>query len=165
MTRNYTAYKSNQQGKQMEQLIELACKHYEIKRIAKIVKIPEPFRVVKLLGNNQFNGRFIGKAEPDFFGSVKGGKVIVFESKYTSKDRINQTVISENQKKCLDLYEQVNAIAGVCVGINKTYGFVPWEKWKEMAKRYGRKYMTEEELKEFEVPTPGYIDFLSNILD
>lgn len=30
-----------------------------------------------------------------------------------------------------------------------------------MKEKYGRQYLLEEELKEYQVPTPGFIDFLN----
>lgn len=167
MNKSYRSFKNNNAGKNMELMIEAACTHYERKGLAKIVKVPEPFKVLKLFPPNfkSFNGIFTKRAEPDFLGALKGGKTVVFESKYTVKDRISQSVISDQQRESLELYYQVGAIAGVVVGIDKVYAFVPWEVWREMKERYGRKYMNREDLKEFEVPTPGYIDFLKGVTE
>lgn len=162
--RSFKARASLSSGKNMEALIEAACEKYRLMGVANIVKIPEPFMVLRINKDKKsFTGKFIGNAEPDFSGAVKGGKHLAFESKYTSSDRIKKNVITEKQNESLELYYQVKAHVGVCVGINRTYAFIPWKVWRDMKNIYGRLYMTEEEVKTFEVPTPGYIDFLKGV--
>lgn len=162
--RSFKARESLSSGKNMETLIEAACKKYRLMGVANVVKIPEPFMVLRINKDKKsFTGKFIGNAEPDFSGAVKGGKHLAFESKYTSSDRIKKSVITKKQDESLELYYQVKAHVGVCVGINRTYAFIPWKVWRDMKEIYGRLYMTEEEVKTFEVPTPGYIDFLKGV--
>ena len=162
--RSYKSRASLSSGKNMEKLIEAACEHYKRKGLANIVKIPEPFMVLRIgKDKRSFTGKFIGNAEPDFSGAITGGKHLAFESKYTSSYRIKKDVITDKQNESLELYYQVKAHVGVCVGINRTYAFIPWKVWRDMKNIYGRLYMTEEEAKEFEVPTPGYIDFLKGV--
>lgn len=148
----------------MESYILAACKEYEKIGLARIVKVYEPFKVLTLnKSKNRFTGLFLENAEPDFLGTLLNGMTIAFESKYTEKDRIQQSVISDQQWKSLDGYQEMNAVVGVCVGINKTYAFVPWHAWKNMKNDYGRKYMTADEVKKYQVSTPGYINFLERI--
>ena len=162
--KSYSSLKSNAKGKQMEKLIEAACDVYRRKGVAHIVKVPEPFMVLSINKDRKsFVGKFMDNAEPDFLGSDKNGHVVAFESKYTATDKIKQSVISDRQKESLDLYHQLKAHVGVCVGIKTTYAFIPWTVWTEMKTIYGRKYMTEDEIKEYEVWTPGYIDFLKAV--
>lgn len=160
INRSYQNRLNNAQGKYFERLIEQACIYYNHKGIAMIEKTPEPFTVTKLNGYGKFEGRFIGKAQPDFKGTLKGGQAIVFEAKYTNKDRIKQDVITKNQARLLSVHEFLGAKVGVCCMINKTVGFVDWSVWDTMLDKFGRKYITEEELREFEIPTPGFADFL-----
>ncbi|MDT2850162.1 Holliday junction resolvase RecU, partial [Vagococcus carniphilus] len=162
--RSYQSLRSNRSGKAMEYAIEAACEHYRRTGKAHVVKVPEPFMVLKLNPNKKsFTGKFIGNAEPDFSGSLQTGQHIAFESKYTSSDRIQKKAVSDKQNESLELYYQVKAVVGVCVGIKRTYAFIPWNIWRNMKEIYGRQYMTEEEIKKYQVPTPGYIDFLKGV--
>ena len=162
--RSYKARASLSSGKNMEKLIEAACEKYKRMGKANIVKVPEPFMVMKLEPNKKsFIGKFMSKAEPDFLGAIEGGKVLAFESKYTSTDKIKKSVITKKQDESLELYYQVKAHVGVCVGIKNTYAFIPWKIWRNMKEIYGRLYLTEEEIKQYEVPTPGYIDFIKGV--
>ncbi|GGI64719.1 Holliday junction resolvase RecU [Enterococcus alcedinis] len=154
--------KSNYDGKFLERLIEQGCIYYEHKCLALIEKTPEPFIVTKLGQRGTFSGRFTGRAQPDFKGTLKGGRSIAFEAKFTSKDRIKQDVVTLYQSERLTYHEAMGAVVGVVCMIGRTVAFVPWSTWKEMQSIYGRRYMTEKELKEFQVPTPGYVDFLSD---
>lgn len=158
--KSYQSKLNNAQGKHFERLIEQACTYYMRQGIALIEKTPEPFTVTKLLGYGKFEGRFIGKAQPDFKGTLKNGQAMVFEAKHTTQTKMSQSVVSKNQAKLLNMHELLGAKVGVCCMINKTVGFVDWATWDSMLGKYGRKYITEEELREFEIPTPGFADFL-----
>lgn len=156
---------NNNKGKQLEDAISLACKYYRSKEIAMIEKTPEPFRTTKTNRDGTFSGRFTGNAQPDFQGTLAGGRSIVFEAKATSTDRLKKSVLTPEQSDQLQLHYDLGAISGVCCNIGKTYAFVPWLRWSNMKEHYGRLHLLEEELKEFEVRTPGYVDFLSGELE
>ncbi len=53
----------------------------------------------------------------------------------------------------LDIYEQFGAHCYVMVslGLVKFYR-VPWKIWKQMKKRFGHKFMTEQELEPYRLP-------------
>lgn len=159
-SRNFRNRMSNDQGRMFENLVDQACWYYRTKNVAMIEKTPEPFRVKQKNNDGTFVGWFTGNAQPDYKGCLQGGQAIVFEAKFTSKDRIKQSVVTVNQAACLDIYEEMEAVVGVCCMINKVAAFVPWKVWQDMKSIYGRKYILEAELQEFQVPTPGYIDFL-----
>ena len=93
---------SNGFGKNFEKFVAMGCDFYREKGIADISKVDEPFRVVRLLKDGRFEGRFTRKANPDFEGTIRGGRSICFECKYTSKDRILQSVITKRQAEVLD---------------------------------------------------------------
>lgn len=160
----YRNRSNNDRGKLFERLIDQACWNYRVKEIAIVEKTPEPFSVKKKNKDGTFTGYFIGNAQPDYKGTIVGGRSIVFEAKVTSMDRISQNVVTNFQASCLEMHEQLGAVVGVCCMINKTVAFVPWSIWKDMKSIYGRKYILEKELREFQVPTPGYIDFLYLVL-
>lgn len=168
--RSFQSLKNNAQGQFFEQQIERACNYYREKGIANIHKTPEPFRVLKKLSDGKFQGQFIRKAEPDFKGVFKTGQAIVFECKYTSKDKIQKSVLSENQDIELNRNHNFKSITAVCVcfaeGLTERYFFVPFEIWVNMEKHFGKKSVTANDLKMFEVyyrHSKGIV-FLENIL-
>jgi len=75
-------------------------------------------------------------------------------------------VITQNPETLLDLHQKLGAMAVVCCMIKKTI-FFPWSDWQNIKAKYGRQYILEEELKEYQLATPGYIDFLNktNVLE
>ncbi|MHC5215635.1 Holliday junction resolvase RecU [Enterococcus sp. LJL128] len=160
---------NNKQGAMFEDLILKGCEVYRQKGRASIEKTPEPFKVLSLskTKQGQFTGQFQKhkKAQPDFKGVLNDGRAIIFEAKVSmdGRNRINQNRITDTQMKQLDEYEQMGAVAGVCVLINKTAAFIPLAVWKHMKQLFGRKYMTEEEAALFQVETFSAILFLNYI--
>lgn len=78
---------NNAQGQHFEREILAGCRMYESHGIATIDKTPEPFRVTsKNHRTGEFTGRFSTHAQPDFQGTLYGGRSIMFEAKRTSKD-------------------------------------------------------------------------------
>ena len=152
---------NNAQGKIFEKLIEMGCQKYAMLEKAFIEKIPEDFQPQKIdKTTKKATGYYKSKAQPDFQGTLLGGRSICFEAKMTMTDKLHQKVITKNQADCLDHHESLGAYVGVCCQINKTIAFIPWKNWKAMKAEFGRKYITEEELKKYQVPTPMYVDFL-----
>ena len=151
---------SNGFGKNFEKSVLMACEYYKEKRLADISKVDEPFRVVKLMGNGRFLGQFTKKANPDFEGTLAGGKSICFECKYTSKDRIQESVITKHQKEVLERKYVLGGKVGVVCGIQERYFFVPWEVWREFGEVYGKKSACAKDLERFEVPFRSGVMFL-----
>lgn len=148
--RSLSAYQSNQAGRLHEKMIEEGAKYYMSKSFARVVKMPEPFRVVK-----KWNGRaevqFTRHAEPDFVGCTNSGWLIAFEAKYTDKDRMEQGRLTEMQAQALEEYSQLCAKVSVCAWIKDKVYMVPWSVWKRMDIIYGRKYVTQDDLKIYQV--------------
>lgn len=162
-SRDYLRYRnlqSNGFGKNFERMISMACKSYEDEGVANITKIDEPFRVLKLKSGGRFEGQFTKNANPDFEGTLKGGRSICFEAKYTSGDRIRQNVVSDMQAKVLEDKDRLGGLAGVCAGIGNRFFFIPWPIWSNMKLHFGRKYATADELIEYEVPFKNGVRFL-----
>lgn len=95
---------------------------------------------------------FAKKAQPDFKGVLKGGRMIVFDAKHTDSDRVQYSAITDEQRACLDHCAAMGAEAGVLVsfGFARCY-MIPWAIWRGMKKQYGRKYMLEDEAGLYEV--------------
>lgn len=148
-------------GQQFEQGILAACRVYAERNIAVIDKTPEPFRVVRKYGDGMFSGRFTRlRAQPDFQGTLKGGRSIVFEAKYTGTDRIHRNVLTETQSALLQCHCEAGAVAGVCAGIREDCFFIPWEVWRDMKGIFGRQYVRVEDLRGYRVPFDGAVWFL-----
>ena len=159
--------KSLSNGKSFEELIAFACGRYRDAGEACIVKTPEPFAVYSRTKEGLFMGRFTAaKAQPDFQGIVKGGKSIIFEAKFTSKDRIQQSVITETQAKILDDHEALGGLCYAAVSIENRYFWIPWNVLKNMKEIYGHKYVKPEEIEEYEVVAEkkNPLPFLKGIL-
>ena len=78
---------NNAQGQFFERAIKAACALYSERGRADVDKTPEPFRVLEKSRDGIFKGRFTARAQPDFQGTLDGGRSIVFEAKYTTGDR------------------------------------------------------------------------------
>jgi recombination protein U len=149
--KHHRAAQSNAQGHYFEAEIIKACRWYSANGRAKVEKTPETFRVTQLLGGGRFEGRFIGKAQVDFSGTLSGGRSIMFDAKYTEKDRILQSALTKHQSEELEEAFSLGALCGVCVGMKGSSYFVTWEVWRRMKENYGRKYMTANDLKKFKL--------------
>lgn len=169
-TRSYQSLKNNAQGHFFEQQIERACNHYRETGIANIHKTPEPFRVIKKLPAGRFQGQFLKKAEPDFKGVLQGGQMIVFECKFTSKERISKNVLSENQENELQRNQKLGAIVAICIcfaeGMIERYFFIPYQVWNNIDKIIDKKTIGIKDIKQFEVNFSGSkgILFLENLI-
>ena len=158
--------RSRAAGEIWEEVIEAACRHYRLTGAAEITKTPEP---MKPLGRPNSRGQFLAcytkQAQPDYGGTLKGGRSIYFEAKHTDDERIEQRRLTQEQQDDLEAHHKLGAIAFVLVSVSLTDFYrVPWPVWRDMAEIYGRKYMTHAELSRYEVPaTAGFIKFLHGI--
>lgn len=145
-------------GELLERYILDACDYYRGEKIADIDKTPEPFKVLSGMkrlssGAMGFEGVFAKKAQPDFKGTLSGGRAIIFEAKYTSTDRITQDEVNEAQTAAMRSHMGLGAEAFVIVSMNlSTFYRVPWAVWETMKQRFGHKYMNKADLEPFEIP-------------
>lgn len=151
---------NNAQGRSFEDYIKAGCALYSRQGRAEIDKTPEPFRVLEKLKDGIFKGRFTAPAQPDFQGTLAGGRSIVFEAKYTTTDRLKRDVLTEEQQDALERHRNRGAVSGVCAGIGNNFFFVPWVIWRDMKEHFGRKYVTAADLEPFRVRFNGAVLFL-----
>lgn len=150
-------------GASFEQIIDTACQYYKKNGIAEIDKTPE---VMKPLGRQNGKGQFLAcyvkKAQPDFKGTLEGGRSIVFEAKFTSTDKIQQSAVMEKQAEALERHQRLGAQCFIIVSFSfQKFYRVPWEVWRDMKMIYGRKYIKPEDVPQFEVKfLRGLLDFL-----
>ena len=152
-------------GKNFEERIELICEVYERNNLAKIEKTPEPMKILKHIENGHFETVFSKSAQPDFKGTKKGGKTIVFDAKFTELDKINYAVLSDYQRETLLCYKKMGAEAFVLVGfVSGDIYKIDIDIWNNMKEQFGRKYIKEEELKELnfkaKMDKNGIVNFL-----
>lgn len=151
-------------GKFFEEYIEKACQNYSDKGIALIEKTPEPFHITKSKGNGKFEGHFEKPAQPDFKGTLQGGKSICFDAKATDTDRILLSALSDEQADALAEHALLGAIAGVLVTFSfKTFAFIPFGTFIRARALNGHKYWNEKDCEPYKVyMKEGYLDFLDN---
>ena len=133
-------------GGYFEDRIKNGCIKYQSQGRAEIHKTPEPFHVIQRLEGLKFIGNFVGRAQPDFGGTLAGGRSIHFEAKYTDTLKMQKDVVKPHQAKALALHHKLGAVTGVCVGIKLRCFFIPWTVWEQMEKIWGRKYVTADDL-------------------
>ena len=161
--RSYTGARSRAEGAGFEAIISSACDYYRAIGRADIENTPEP---MKPLGGADRSGRFLAcytkQAQPDYKGTLKGGKAIVFEAKHTDSDRMQRSVISEEQEKQLNRHEKLGAECFVMVSFGfEQYFKIPWAVFRDMKDNYGRKYITPEDVQEYKIRyVGGVLQFL-----
>lgn len=151
---------NNAQGHFFEGAIMAACRFYHDHERAEIDKTPEPFRVTKKSKDGIFTGRFTALAAPDFQGTLAGGRSIVFEAKYTTKDTIRRSVLTDAQMAALESHTQRGAVSAVCAGINDQFFFVPWPTWRDMKEHFEKVSLRAADLAAFRVCFSGAVLFL-----
>ncbi len=144
---------SKAEGKRFEEQLDRSFELYRNLGYAIIEKTPEPMRPVKSLGNGKFIAFFEKKAQPDYKGTIRGGRTVVFEAKFTAADRMEQSRVSPGQSEYLTAHQTLGAHCYVIAGFGSGRVYcVPWPVWCDMKGRFGRKYVTEADLQEFRVP-------------
>lgn len=152
--------KNNAQGHIFEDCIMKACRSYAAQGRAKIDKTPEPFRVLQKYQDGIFKGRFTALAQPDFQGTLADGASIVFEAKYTTADRIQQNVLTQEQKETLEAHHVLGAVSYVVIGIQSDFFTIPWVLWRDMKEHFGRKYIKAADVEKYRIKFDGAVRFL-----
>lgn len=144
--------KNRAEGQLFEAVLDRTFAYYSEKGYAKIDKTPEPFKIIKRLEHLRFIGCFQKKAQPDYKGTIKGGRSVIFEAKYTDSDRIQQDRVSDAQWSYMEQATELGARCFVLAGF-KSGGIyrIPWPVWSDMKKKFGHKYVTEKDLSEYRI--------------
>ena len=155
--RQWQGLVNRKNGEVLEQYILEACDYYRAQEIADIDKTPEPFKVLSGMkrlscGTPGFEGVFAKKAQPDFKGTLAGGRSVVFEAKCSTTGRILQSEVTETQAESMKSHSALGADVFVIVSLDLTTFFrVPWDVWVTMKERFGHKYMNKAELSPYEI--------------
>lgn len=146
--------RSRAQGNQFEQQVLNACVILSQHGEAAIDKTPEPMKpLAPPNAYGQFKACYTKKAEPDFHGTIAGGRAILFEAKSTATGKLEQSRVLKEQGDTMDKYTALGAHCFVLATFDGVRAYrVPWMHWKTMRERWGRKYVTEEDLSRYRVP-------------
>lgn len=164
--RSQRGHQSRQAGAYFENMIEASLRWYEEKGVAAVIKTPEP---MKPLGKPNQRGQFLAcftkAAQPDFKGTITGGRSVVFEAKHTENDRIEYGRLTDEQVDQLERHYKLGAAAFVLVSFGlKDFYRIPWPVWRNMKEIYGRKYLKPAELEQYRVQyIAGVIKLLEGI--
>ena len=153
-------------GDYFEGIIDASLRWYEEKGVACIEKTPEP---MKPLGPPNKKGQFLAcytkAGQPDFKGTLTGGRSVVFEAKHTDSDKIDYSRLTDEQIEKLSKHDELGAAAFVLVsfGLQDFYR-IPWEVWRDMKAIYGRKHLKKKELEQYRVQyIAGVIKLLEGV--
>lgn len=149
------------QGGAFENAIEASCIYYKIKKRAFIEKTPEPMKILRRLLDG-FLCCFLKPAQPDYKGTLAGGRAICFEAKNTEADKIPESRVTPAQKDALDNHLELGAACFVVISLGmQNFYRVPWKDWRSMKERLGRKYMNASDLEPYRLKfESGVIKFL-----
>ena len=161
-----TGSRSRESGAAFEKLIEVSCEVYKSRGIAYIEKTPEPMRPVSGADRcGRFTAVYTATAQPDYKGTLSGGRAVVFEAKHTDSDTAKQERVTPAQAEALSMHYNLGALCFVLISIKDRCFAIPWNAWDDMKQIYGRKYITASDVKEYEakiIANKGsvYLDFL-----
>lgn len=149
---------SKAEGKEFEERLEKSFEFYRSRGVAAIEKTPEPMRVVRNLGKGKFLAYFEKSAQPDYQGTVKGGRAVMIEAKHTDKDRMAQSRVKDGQAEYLRCHEALGARCYVIAGFDGCGVYrIPYRVWADMKRIYGRKYVTPADIENYQIREAGGI--------
>ena len=162
--RSQSGRQSRIAGEHFENLIAASLQWYEDKGVACVEKTPEPMKPLRAPNRQgQFLACYTKAGQPDFKGTIIGGRSVVFEAKHTDSDRIKYDRLTPEQVEKLSKHHALGAAAFVVVSVGlQTFYRVPWEVWRDMQKIYGYKHMKLADLEPYRVQ---YIAGVIKLLD
>lgn len=153
MQRSQRGRQSRIMGDHFENIISASLRWYEDKGVACVEKTPEPMKPLRAPNRQgQFLACYVKAGQPDFKGTLTGGRSVVFEAKHTDSDRIEYSRLTDEQIEKLSTHHKLGAAAFVLVsfGLQDFYR-IPWEIWRDMKAIYGRKHIKQPELEVYRV--------------
>lgn len=144
---------SRTHGERFEQVINASLEAYRAKGYAVVEKTPEPMRPLnKPNTKGQFLACFVSMAQPDYQGTLAGGRSVVFEAKYSASDRINKNRLTPAQADRLAQHAALGAICFVLVGFQGDCFRIPWQVWAQMESMFGHKHIKRVEAEPYRIP-------------
>ncbi len=151
--------RSKMVGQLFEQIVDASCRYYAAQGMAKIEKTPEPMKVLSRMDKQgTFKACFTKAAQPDYKGTLKGGRTVIFEAKHTDQESIAYTRLTEAQLKAMEEYHAMGAECFILVSFSFCDFYrIPWEEWRDMQMLYCRKSIKRCELEKFRIKENGNI--------
>ncbi len=146
-------------GRWYQQLVTAACKLYDAQERAFIAEVPTPMGISEG-GREAF---FKEKAITDYYGTLVGGRSVVFDAKSTTTGEY-RAGIPVNQLYVMERVHRLRGVSGALIGfqVRDTIlsWWVPWPAAAQLASRH----WTAERVAALPGAVPvrfvGYIDFL-----
>lgn len=164
--RSQRGLQSKRAGEQFENMIAASLEWYRDKGWARVEKTPEPMRPLRPPNRQgQFLACYTKAGQPDFKGTLSGGRSVIFEAKHTDSDRIEYGRLTQEQIESLTEHHHLGAAAFIMVSFGLVDFYrVPWEVWRDMKQIYGRKHIKQPELEPYRVQyIAGVIKLLEGI--
>lgn len=149
-----------------ESAIEASLRWYELRGEACVEKTPEPMKPLRRPNRQgQFLACYVKAGQPDFKGTLTGGRSVVFEAKHTESEKIEASRLTAEQIEKLRTHHKLGAVAFVLVSFGlRDFYRIPWEVWENMQNIYGHKHMKQTECEPYRVPyVAGVIKLLDGI--
>ena len=116
--RSQSGRQSRVAGEHFENLISASLQWYEDKGVACVEKTPEPMKPLRAPNRQgQFLACYTKAGQPDFKGTIIGGRSVVFEAKHTDSDRIKYDRLTPEQVEKLSKHHTLGAAAFVLVSV------------------------------------------------
>lgn len=148
-------------GQNFERLIDLACQRYKEDGVAWIEKTPEPMKPLgKQNGRGQFLACYTKQAQPDYKGTLRGGRAVVFEAKHTDADRIERSRVTDEQLEALRGQRTLGAACFILVSFHfDRFYRIPFYVWDDMKAAFGKVSVNEKDLAPYLIQG-GIMNFL-----
>lgn len=78
-------------------------------------------------------------------------------------DRLRRDVLTDRQMEVLERHGRLGAVAFVCAGIRGSFFAVPWTRWQNMKRFWGRQSVTPGDLEPYRIKFDGAVRFLEYI--
>ena len=162
LERQRRGLRSKRAGEYFETLIVASLNWYRREGLACIEKTPEPMKPLRKPNRQgQFLACYTRSGQPDFKGTLRGGKAVVFEAKHTDTDRISSNRLTREQQRSLSEHYALGALTFVLVSFElQAFYRVPWTLWRDMKTLYGRKYLTRADLEKYRLKQSGGVILL-----
>lgn len=166
-TKSHSALLAKRNGENFERLIEITCAYYSKMDVAYIQKTPEPMKPIKVINRAKrlFQAVYTMKAQPDFTGTLKNGKSVVFEAKHTDGTNIPFDRINEQQQEDLALHNHLGAMTFILISFNMRHFYaIPYSDWMQLKEQSGKKSVNQKDLVDYQISTKkGYLNFIREV--
>lgn len=123
--RRLAGKRAHDDGLAFEHRLDDLHKLYQGAGRATVVKVPAPYRVLKMLPMGRFMGVFEDKGPPDYMGVVDG-HAVAFDAKHSSDTPWAFAKLVEHQARYLDASRLQGAFAFVALSVAGRVWVVPW---------------------------------------